>query len=77
MASQLGRSAYILRMHIDLVDYKRDFWRLGWPGLSAIERYLYKGDAYYKVWWHVLDGPYELRNYSAIPIPLFTDWWTE
>ncbi len=62
-------------LYIELIDHKGDYWTLVWPG--AASRYLHKGIAYYKAWWYADERPHELRNYTAIPLPIFTDWWPE
>ena len=61
-------------LEIELIDYKGDFWRLA-PCLGAASRYLYKGNAFYEVWWYVLKGPQELHGYQEIPLPIFTEWF--
>ncbi len=60
---------------IELIDQKGEFWELIWA--NSITPSLYKGSLWYKGWWYAIEIPHELRNYSDIPLPVFTEWWPE
>lgn len=58
---------------IDLIDLKGEQWQLIH---SHTIPYLHKGEKYWKAWWFAPVRPDELRNYDEVPLPIFTDWWT-
>ena len=59
--------------YIDLIDFKGDYWHLIYA--NAPQKYLHNGNAYWKAWWYAPDRPKELKNYTEVPLPIFTDWW--
>jgi len=58
---------------IDIIDHKGEHWQLTY--IKAAQKYLHKGEAYWKAWWYATKRPHEFRNYATIPLPIFTDWW--
>ena len=57
---------------IKVTDFKGDNWALVY---TRPQKYLHKGDCFWKVWYYASVRPKELKNYSEVPIPIFTDWW--
>lgn len=62
-------------INVQLIDHKGDFWDLTWA--NAPQRYLHQGECYWKSWWYASERPAELKNYSEVPLPIFTDWWPQ